>query len=182
MNTDILVATYTSHNAAEDGLKLLERNGVDLRNISIVGRDYHSEEWPLGYFNLGERVRFFGKLGAFWGTLAGVLFGAFVMVIPLLGHIIILGPLAATIVSAAEGAAIGAGSGALIGGLTAIGVPRDSAVRYDVQVKADNFLLLVHSTEAEIGRARDLLATTPAETLETHEQAKADEQRVAPVA
>ncbi|HEX8533504.1 MAG TPA: hypothetical protein VF662_04995 [Allosphingosinicella sp.] len=178
----VTVAVFGSHTAAEDALKTLERGGIDLRRISIIGRDYHSEEHPLGFFNLGERVRFFGKYGAFWGTLAGILFGSFVLFIPVFGHLVILGPLAATIVSGAQGALVGAGAGAVIGGLTAIGVPRDSAIRYDVQVKADKFLLLVQGDNAEVERARELLAGSEAESVETHESAAAEDELAAPAA
>ena len=178
----VTVAVYGSHTAAEDALKALERSGIEMRKISIVGKDYHSEEQPLGYFNLGERLRFFGKYGAFWGSLAGILLGSFVMFIPVFGHLIILGPLAATIVSGAQGAVIGGGTGAFIGALTAIGVPRDSAVRYDVQLKADKFLLLVQGDSQEIGRARALLKATSADSVETHEDARAEPELAAPAA
>ena len=163
----VMIAVYGSHSSAEAGLKMLERGGIEMRRISIVGRDYHTEEQPIGYFNLGDRVRFFGKYGAFWGTLAGILLGSFVMFIPVFGHLIILGPLAATIVSGAQGAVLGGGTGALVGALTAIGVPRDSAVRYETQLKADKFLLLVHGDSQEVSRAQELLARSDAETVET---------------
>jgi hypothetical protein len=165
-NKGIMVAVYGSHAGAEEGLRTLERGGIEMRRISIVGRDYHSEEQPIGYFNLGDRVRFFGKYGAFWGTLAGVLLGSFVMFIPVFGHLIILGPLAATIVSGAQGAVLGGGTGAVLGALTAIGVPRDTAIRYETQLKADKFLLLVHGDSQEAARAKDLLAQSDAETVE----------------
>ena len=178
-SSETLVAVYGTHVAAEEGLRTLERSGVDMRSISIVGRDYHSEEQPLGYFNLGDRVRFFGRYGAFWGTLAGILFGSFVLVIPVFGQLVILGPLAATIFSGIEGAAIGGGAGALIGGLTSIGVPRNTAVRYDVEIKADKFLLLVHGTGDEVVRARELLEASGAETIDTHADSQAEAELAA---
>jgi hypothetical protein len=169
-----LLANAVGELRCEEGLKALQRNGVEMRNLSIVGRDYHSEEQPIGYFNLGDRVRFFGKLGAFWGTIAGILVGSFVLFIPVFGHLIILGPLAATIVSGAQGAVIGGGTGAFIGALTAIGVPRDSAVRYEKQIRADKFLLLVQGTAEETARAKELLRATAAEYVDVHDGAAAE--------
>ncbi|HEX8448348.1 MAG TPA: general stress protein [Allosphingosinicella sp.] len=165
---EVVVAVFGTHDSAEAALKTLQRGGIDMRKISIVGRDYHSEERPLGYFNLGDRIRFFGKNGAFWGSLAGILLGSFVLFIPVFGHLIILGPLAATIVGGAQGAVIGGGVGAVVGALTDIGVPRDSAVRYELEVKADKFLLLVHGAAEEVERARLILEQGSAESVDAH--------------
>ena len=57
-------------------IKALQRSGFDLRNLSIIGRDYHTDEHVVGYYNVGERMLHWGKLGAFWGGLWGLLFGS----------------------------------------------------------------------------------------------------------
>src|SRR3989442_9816962 len=33
------------------------------RSLSIVGKDYHTEEHVIGYYNTGDRMKFWGKLG-----------------------------------------------------------------------------------------------------------------------
>lgn len=49
-------------------------------------------------------------------------------------------------------------------GLFSIGTPKDSIIRYEVALKADNFLLVAHGTAAEIERAQKVITTTrPAE-------------------
>jgi hypothetical protein len=93
--TDIAVAIYDSHTQAEEAVHKLARAGFDMKTISILGKDYHSEEHVVGYFNAGDRARFFGKLGAFWGGMAGILFGSALMFVPVVGHIVVLGPLLA---------------------------------------------------------------------------------------
>lgn len=168
--TGVTVAVFTSHEDAEAALKRLRAAGIGFENISLVGRDYQTEEKPLGYFNMGDRVVFFGKLGAFWGTLAGALFGAFVLVIPVFGHIIILGPLAATIVSALEGTVVGGAAGALGGALTGIGIPKDSAIRYATAAHSGQFLLTVTGSAEELRLADGLLRETAASDVETHGQ------------
>lgn len=167
-SSGVTVAVYETHDAAERAVKTLRNAGLDLRKISIIGRDYYSEEHALGFFNMGDRAKFFGKLGAFWGTLAGILFGAFVMFIPVFGHIIVLGPLAATIVSGLEGAAVGGAAGAVVGALTGIGIPKDSAIRYEAAVRADKFLLTVQGGQDDITLAESTLAPTQPLSLETH--------------
>lgn len=166
--TDLAVATYDTHIQAESAVKALYRSGFDMKRISIVGKDYSTEQHVVGFFNAGDRARFFGKLGAFWGGLFGMLFGAAFLFVPVLGHIVVLGPLAATLVSGLEGAALAGGVSALVGALTALGIPRDSVLRYETAIKANKFLLIVHGDAKDIQRARDVLATTGAKTLDQH--------------
>ena len=75
-SNDLEVATFDDHTAAEDAVKAL-RSGFDMKRISIIGCDYETEERVVGYFNAGDPAKFFGKLGAFWGGLEGILFTAF---------------------------------------------------------------------------------------------------------
>ena len=43
--------------------------------MSIVGKDYHTGEHVVGYYNVGDRMKYWGKQGAFWGGISGMLFG-----------------------------------------------------------------------------------------------------------
>jgi hypothetical protein len=157
---ELAVATYDTHVVAENAVKTLQRSGFDMKRISIIGRDYSTEEHVVGFFNAGDRAKFFGKFGAFWGGLFGVLFGAAFLFVPVVGHIVVLGPLASTLVGGLEGAAIAGGVSALVGALTALGIPRDSVLRYETAIKASKFLLVVHGDAKDIQRARDVLAAT----------------------
>lgn len=169
--TDIAVAVYDAHTAAEAAVKALQRAGFDMKKISILGKDYHTEEHVLGYFNTGERVKFFGKLGAFWGGLAGMLFGSALMFVPVVGHIIVLGPLAATLLGGLQGAVLGGGATALVGVLSALGIPKDSVLRYETALKADKFLLVVHGDAQEIKRAHEVLHGAGLESFDRHTEA-----------
>ncbi len=166
--TDIAVAVYNTHEQAEDAVRRLARAGFDMKAISIVGKDYHSEEHVVGYFNAGDRAKFFGKLGAFWGGLAGILFGSAMMFIPVVGHIIILGPLAATVFGGLEGAALGGGLSALVGALSTLGIPKDSVLRYETALKADKFLVIVHGGAGDLLRAQEVLAAAGSADVQTH--------------
>lgn len=165
---DLAVAVYNSHEQAEEAVRELAKAGFDMKAISILGRDYQSEESVVGYFNAGDRAKFFGKLGAFWGGLAGVLFGSALLFVPVVGHIVVLGPLAATLVGGLEGAALGGGAAALIGALSALGIPKDSVLRYETALKANKFLVIVHSGPDNILRARNLLAAAGSVDVQTH--------------
>ena len=66
-----IVAIYPSHTAAETAIKELQQSGFDMKRLSIVGRDYHTDEHVIGYYNVGDRMKVWGKTGAFWGGLWG---------------------------------------------------------------------------------------------------------------
>ena len=62
---DIAVAVYDEHSKAKEAVKTLQRAGFDMKKISIVGKDYETDEHVIGFLNAGDRVKIFGKLGAF---------------------------------------------------------------------------------------------------------------------
>jgi uncharacterized membrane protein len=150
---DTAVALYDEHTRAENAVKALQRAGFDMKKISIIGKDYESEEHIIGFLNAGDRAKFVGKYGAFWGVLMGVLFGSAPMFVPIMGHIVILGPLAAMIVGVVQGAVVVGGVSALAGALTSIGIPKDSVLRCETALQANKFILMVHGDNQEISRA-----------------------------
>src|ERR1700690_2538541 len=109
-----VVAVYATHVEAEAAVKELQRAGVDMHTLSIVGKGTHSDEHVVGYYNTGDRMKYWGKTGAFWGGFWGLLFGSAFFAIPGIGPILVAGPLVAWIVGALEGAAV-------VGGLSPSG-------------------------------------------------------------
>jgi uncharacterized membrane protein len=166
-NSAVTIAVFPNHLAAEDAVKTLANTGIEMKNISIIGKNYHTEETPVGYFNAGDRAKVFGKLGAFWGGLFGLLFGSLFLFIPVFGHLVILGPLAAIVANTVEGAAVVGVAGALAGALSAIGVPKNSIVRYETELKADNLVLAVQVSPEAVEKARAALAPAAEGEVET---------------
>jgi uncharacterized membrane protein len=154
-----VVAVYPSHSQAEEALKELQKSGFDMKKMSIVGKDYHSDEQVVGYYNAGDRMKRWGKYGAFWGGFWGLLFGSAFFAIPGIGPVLVAGPLVAWIVGALEGAVVVGGLSAIGAGLYSIGIPKDSVVQYETAVKADKFLLLAHGTAEEVEKARVIMGT-----------------------
>ncbi len=166
------VATYKTHNAADDAVKSLQKAGFEMKKISVVGNDYHTEEHVVGYYNTGDRMKAWGKIGAFWGGLWGILFGAAFFVIPGIGPMVIAGPLVSAIAGGLEGAVIAGGLSALGAGLASMGIPKNSIVRYEKSLSAGNFLLLYNGTEEEVATAAALLLEkTDHDGVETHNEA-----------
>jgi hypothetical protein len=159
MDTKIAtIAVFAGHEKAESAIRSLQNAGIDMKKLSIVGKDFHTEEHALGFYNLGDRMKFWGKLGAFWGSVTAMLFGSALLFIPVVGHLIVLGPLASTFVELLEGAALGGSAGLFGGALFSIGIPKDSVVKYEREVKAGRFLVVAQGSAAEVETARGLLA------------------------
>ena len=167
--TNSVVAIYDTHPQAEEAIRNLQKSGFDMKKLSIVGKDYHSEENVTGYYNTGDRMKYWGKLGAVWGGFWGLLFGAAFFAIPGIGPVLVAGPLVAWIVGALEGAAVLGGLSALGAGLYSIGIPKDSVMKYESALKADKFILLAHGTAAEVAKAKDIIQTTNPTELALHE-------------
>lgn len=166
-----VVAIFNTHGQAEKAVKELQKSGFDMKKLSIVGRDRHTEEHVVGYYNAGDRMKYWGTLGAFWGGLWGLLFGAAVFWVPGLGPLVVGGPLVGWIVAGLEGAVVVGGLSALGGGLYSIGVPKDSILKYEREIASDRYLLVAHGTSEEVRHAKDILDTTGAHGVEVHGRA-----------
>jgi uncharacterized membrane protein len=164
-----IVAIYSTHTAAEAAIKELQQSGFDMKKLSIVGRDYHTDEHVVGYYNVGDRMKAWGKTGAFWGGLWGFLFGSAFFLIPGLGPILVAGPLVSWIVGALEGAIVVGGLSAVGAGMYSLGIPKDSIVLYETAIKTDKFVLIAHGSMDETTKAKEILNRTKPETLEQHQ-------------
>jgi len=165
---DSVVAVYGSHTGAEEAVKELQRAGVDMRTLSIVGKGSHTDEQVVGYYNTGDRMKYWGKTGAFWGGFWGLLSGSAFFAIPSIGPVLVAGPLVAWIVGALEGAVLFGGLGAIGAGLVGMGIPKDSVVTYETALKTDRFLLVVHGTAVEAEIAREIIASTDPTSVTVH--------------
>jgi uncharacterized membrane protein len=73
MNNSSVIAVYDTHQQAEQAVKEMQKSGFDMNKLSIVGKGYHSEESPVGFYTTGDRIKRWGSAGAFWGSLWGLL-------------------------------------------------------------------------------------------------------------
>lgn len=159
-DTDAVVAIYDTHGAADEAVKELSRSGFNVKKLSVVGKGYHSDNQVLGFYNTGDRVKHWGKLGAFWGGLWGLLMGAAFLLVPGIGPLMVAGPVVVWIIGALEGAVVVGGLSALGAALFSIGIPKDSVLRYESAIKADNYVLIAHGTAEDAEQAREILGRT----------------------
>lgn len=162
------VAIYNTHTAAEAAVKHLQTAGIDMEHLSIVGKDRRTEGHVVGYYNTGDRLKYWGKLGAFWGGVWGLLLGAAFFWVPGLGPILVGGPLVASILGTLEGAAVCGGLTAVGAALHGMGIPRNSVISYESALKANKCLLIFHGAADEACRAKNILRKTEAIELAAH--------------
>ena len=154
---NVTIGVYPDHNQAEDTVLKLKKSGFDMKKLSIIGKDYQAEEHAVGFYNMGDRVQVWGKRGAFWGGLMGMMFGSAMFAIPGIGPLIVLGPLVSWIVGGLEGAAVAGGLSALGAALFSAGIPKDSIVQYETELKTGKYLVVAHGSEAEVAKAKEIL-------------------------
>lgn len=163
-----VVAIYNTHTEAEAAIKELKRAAFNITKLSIVGKDYHTNEHVVGYYNTGDRMKYWGTLGALWGSVWGVFLGAGFFAIPGIGPVLIAGPLLGWVLGALEGAVMTGGMTAIGAGLYSLGIPKDSVLKYEMALKSNQFILVAHGTEDEAVQARKILHTTQPHAIETH--------------
>lgn len=162
------VAIYPTHTAAEAAIKELQQSGFDMKKLSIVGRDYHTDEHVVGYYNLGDRVKVWGQTGAFWGGLWGFLLGSAFFWVPGLGPLLVAGPMVGWIIGALEGAVLGGSLSAIGAALVSIGIPKNSILQYETALKTGKFVLIAHGTSEDTSKAKDILNRTKPESVDNH--------------
>ncbi len=168
MQEQSVVATFETHSGAEGAIKSLQKAGIDMKQLSIIGKDFHTEEHALGFYTSGDRIKVWGGRGVFWGSLWGLLFGGAFLFVPGVGPLVAMGPLVGWLLGALEGAAVGGVVGALGAALLSVGVPEDAVMKYVLDVKAGKFIVLASGDSEMVGRARALLGSSTASHVMVH--------------
>jgi uncharacterized membrane protein len=161
-----VIATYPDHASAEDAVRRLQKEGIPMKDLSIIGKDFQAVEKPFGFVTTGTVAGEGAKVGAWTGGLFGLLVGAAFLILPGVGPVIAFGPLSVALLGGVEGALAGAAFGGLTGALVGLGISKDKAIRYESQVKAGKFLVTLRGDGQQIERAKALFTAGKAETTE----------------
>jgi len=162
MSDRIASAVFDSREEAERALSELRSAGIDQDAISIIGR--HGEQdssTTIDNDNDAGEAAGDGVKGALGGAVVGGLLGVAALAIPGVGPLAAAGAIASGAIPGA--AAIGAGLGAVGGGLTGLmkdhGVSDDDAAYYEPRIKDGATFLSVDADKANrpVDEIRDLL-------------------------
>ena len=163
-----VVAIYKSHGEAETAVMELQQSGFDMKQLSIVGSNYHSDEDVVGCYHTGDRMKYWGKIGALWGGIWGMLIGSAFFLIPGIGPLLVAGPLVSCVVGALEGAVVVGGLSAIGAGLYSMGIPKDNILEYETALKSGKYVVIAHGSAEETAHAREIISRTNPETLAEH--------------
>jgi hypothetical protein len=97
-----------------------------------------------------------------------MLFGSALFVIPGVGPLFAAGPLVAWIVGALEGAAVVGGMSALGAGLYSVGIPKDSILSYETEIKAGKFVVIAHGDSSHVEKSMTILTKAAYHSGTTH--------------
>ncbi len=168
LKAETIVAVFDEHKDAEKAVKQLAASGFEMKDLSLVGKGYHTDEKVVGFYNIGDRVKFWGSRGAFWGGFWGLFFGGLFLTVPIVGHVVVLGYLASVLIAGVENAVLVGGLSAIGAALYSIGIPKDSVLQYETAVKADGFLVMARGAPDDILRAKEILRTINPSRLDVH--------------
>ena len=153
MAQQVLSAVFDDRSSAEAAVRELRSAGVDTNRLSVIGRD---EERTTVSDGTGEVVDDDAGSDAIGGALAGAGIGAILgvaaLAIPGVGPLVAAGAIASSAIPGA--AAIGAGVGAVAGGLTGYlkdhGVSHDDAAYYEGHINDGGIFVSADVGEGDI--------------------------------
>ncbi len=163
------------HRAQEVVEELIERD-FPMDSISMLGRASSSGDDLLGisYNNVGDKMKSWGAMGAFWGGLWGLLSGAAGMfILPGLGAIVAAGPIVEAIAGVISGAAVGGGvmAGAaaiseLAVAIHQVGVPEEKLHHLHEAIQQGHYVVILRCAAEETESWRKVLSKRGDEEVE----------------
>ncbi len=146
-----VVAVCNTHTEAEAAVKELKQAAFNVKKLSIVGKDYHTDKHVVGYYNTGDDYM------KYWGTaIRGI------------GPVLIAGPLLGWVIGALEETVLTGGVTVIGAALNNLGIPKDRVLNYEMALKSHKFILMVHGTAEEVVRAQSIIRTKRSRSIDTH--------------
>lgn len=152
-----VVAIYPDHESVERAVSRLHADGFEMRDLSIVGRDFRVNDETAEPLATSDYATAGAEFGAVVGGLFGLCAGMAILILPGLGPMVVAGPIAAALAGGVEGSLAGASVGALVGALVGWGIPHDRALEYRDHVQSGKYLVLARGDAAKIEHAREVL-------------------------
>jgi uncharacterized membrane protein len=159
-----VVGLFDNYNDADNVVAELERLRYNKNNINVIAREDIIKQRKSNSSGAAEGA----TTGATIGGLVGLLAGIGVIVIPGIGPLIAVGPIAAALSSTAVGAGVGAATGGVIGALVNAGVSAKEAEFYIQGIKKGDILVAVTAAnENQSTEIRNIMRANNVIELET---------------
>lgn len=160
---EMAVGTFDSHDQAEQVVRRLIDGGVEPTHISILTQGLELREQVEGYITSGDVAKEGAKSGAWVGGLFGLLVGAAFLWVPVVGPLIIIGPLA----TAAAGALEGTVAGGLLGAILGQQVEKDRVAKIQAALQGGKFVVVVQGTAEEMEKVRRVMGEAGGQDVTT---------------
>lgn len=149
---EVTLGVFDSRENANRAIDELDNKGFDVKQISVITRDWEGREAPRrGAEEVAAGTAEGVAVGGTLGALAGLLIGIGVITVPGIGALLIGGPVAAALgltgaaATTVSGAVTGALAGGLVGALTNMGLPEETARDYERRIREGGVLVAVPS-------------------------------------
>jgi len=169
----LLVAVFTAREQAERAIGRLIENDYPADSISLLGRGVANGDDILGVYHPTalDRMKAWGKQGAIWGGLWGLLGGtAAAFTVPGLGALLVIGPIVEGIAAAATGAgamAVAALLSEVLVVLNRFGVPEEDLQQMEQAIKNDCFVMILQGDDVELEAQLRWLQWAGASSIQT---------------
>jgi hypothetical protein len=142
------VGVFRTRAEAENAIRDLRAAGYSDNQIGMVAKNAEGKTVKTDGAGDTSNAAEGALLGAAAGGVGAAAVGAGIMagVIPVIGPILALGPLAVTLINAASGAAVVGLAGALVG----MGFPKEDAEYYQSEVASGRYLVTVDGSQPAV--------------------------------
>ena len=171
----LVVGVYSNQDRAQQLVEKLIHDDFPMDRISLLNRSGGAGDDMLGvtYHDTGDRMKAWGKQGAFWGAVWGLLAGASGMfVLPGLGPLLVAGPIVEALGAAMAGAAVAGGTMAgaaavshLASALHRIGIPEADLQQIESAIESGQYVVILHCAPQESEKHARTLAWAGAEPV-----------------
>ena len=151
------VYLYNSPVKADQAIQALGRSGFDLTQLSLIGKICPNGDHALGAHSSVACIPACDGPTAIGHNVWQLLAAPDVFFMPTLGTLAMTGPVVQTVVSTLEEAVTADEPSALGATFSQLGASKTSATRYETALKADNYVLMVHGTDADVSKAHEAL-------------------------
>ncbi len=174
---EVVLGVFRGHRAADTAVDELQAAGYDAKDISIIMKSPEDGERVAGHDDVVmskgvvKKTKQGAITGGVIGGLAGILIGITATVMPGLGGLLLVGPLASIIgltgpwATTVTGALTGAAAGGLIGFLMGLGIPRETSEKYEQSIKEGGVLVAVPIKKGADNKAEHILDKNGAEEI-----------------
>ena len=148
----------------ENAGELLRRSDFNVKKLSLIAKGYHGKEQPADFYTVGNRIKIWDGVGENWNGIWGDLLVPEMIFLPEVGLVAMAGPLAFALITALEG------NEECIEGrqercafsstLEELGISHELANKYEVALKSNCYVLMVHGDQTEVEKVNQLLSTS----------------------